>query len=129
MMPDVDSTGGTPATRVNPGVVHIISEIGGCIIDLPPDREAITRSLRRYAHRQGMKQLDLLDPSTDDLGEWADMGTFAIQEYGIEGPVLVGTHQGDRVLIGVSKRYGYPAPGASLEDLFWVVRLPAQRSS
>ena len=31
----------------------IISEIGGCIIDLPPDTEEIERSLRKYASLQG----------------------------------------------------------------------------
>ena len=105
---------------VGTGVLHIISELGGCVVGLPPDKENITASLRKYACRQGMEHLRLLDPSTDDLGEWADMGAFAIMTHRIEGPVLVGTHRGDRVLVGVSKRYGYPVLGAPLHDLFRV---------
>ena len=51
----------------------------------------------------------LLNPLTDDLVEWADAAAFATTEYGIEGPVLVGMHiEEERVLLGVSKRYGYP---------------------
>ncbi len=104
------------------GSIHIISELGGCVIGLPPDKEEIARSLREYARRQKMERLELLDPSTDDLGEWADMGIFAIREHRIEGPVLVGTHRGDRVLLSVSKRYGYPGRGAPLHDIYRVVR-------
>lgn len=106
------------------GTIHVISEIGGCTIDLPPDTEEITRSLHSYAHSRGMEPLELLDPSTDALGEWADMGHFAIREYRIEGPVLVGTHQGGRVLLGVSKRYGYPVPGTPLDDIIRIFRFP-----
>lgn len=114
---------------MEPGVIHIISVLGGCVIGLPPDTEEITRSLRNYAHCQGMEPLELLDPSSDDLDEWTDMWSFAIGEYGVEGPVLVGTQQGDRVLLGVSKRYGYPAPGATLHDIFRVVRFPEMNPS
>ena len=106
------------------GLVHIISELGGCIVDLPPDREAITKSLRKYARLKDMERLNVIDPSTDDSDEWADLSAFAVREYGVQGPVLVGTHRGDRVLVGVSKRYGYPAPGDPLHDIFRVVRLP-----
>ena len=38
---------------MEPGLIHIISEIGGCIIDLPPDTEEIERSLRKYARLRG----------------------------------------------------------------------------
>ena len=110
------------ATPVERGTIHIISEIGGCVIGLPPDRKGITTSLRSYARRQGMEHLELLDPLTDALDEWAEMWNSAMREYGIEGPILVGTHQGDRVLLGVSKRHGYPGPGVSLDDIFKVVR-------
>ena len=34
-------------------LIHIISELGGCIVDLPPDRQAIMKSLRKYARLQG----------------------------------------------------------------------------
>ena len=111
--------------RMEPGVIHIISEIGGCIIGLPPDTEGITQSLRSFARRQSMEQLELKDPLSQDLGKWAHMAEFAICEYGIEGPVLIGTHKGERVLLGVSKRYGYPAPGAPLNDIIKVVRFPS----
>ena len=37
----------------HPRLRLIISEIGGCIIDLPPDTEEIERSLRKYASLQG----------------------------------------------------------------------------
>ena len=104
------------------GTIHIISEIGGCVIGLPPDRKGITTSLRSYARRQGMEHLELLDPLTDALDEWAEMWNSVMREYRIEGPILVGTHQGDRVLLGVSKRYGYPGPGVSLDDILKVVR-------
>ena len=83
---------------MDPGVIHIISQIGGCMVGRPPNKEKITESLRNYASWQGMEPLELLDPSTDDLGAWADMGTFAISKYGIEGPVLRGTHRGERVV-------------------------------
>ena len=53
------------------------------------------------------------------------MVNVAVREYRVGGPVLVGTHDGYRSLVGVSKRYGLPAPGASLEDIVTVVRLPA----
>ena len=96
------------------GVVHIISELGGCIVDMPTDKEEIARSLSDYARCQGMERLKLLDPSTGDLGEWANMATFAITKHGIEDPVLVGTHRGDPVLLGVRKLYGYPPPGVPL---------------
>ena len=109
---------------MEPGVIHIISEIGGCIIGLPPDTEGITQSLRTYARRQGMESLELMDPLNQDLDEWAHMAGFAICQYGIEGPVLIGMHSGDRVLLGVSKRYGYPAPDAPLHDIIEVVRFP-----
>ena len=112
------------AALIERGTIHIISEIGGCIIDLPPDREGIATSLRSYARRQGMEPMELLDPSIDSLGEWAEMGHFAMGEYRLQGPVLVGTHQGDRVLVGVSKRYGFPGPGASLDDIIRIVRFP-----
>ena len=105
------------------GLIHIISELGGCIVDLPPDREAIMKSLRKYARLRDMERLNVMDPSTDDSGEWADLSTFAVRECGVQGPVLVGTHRRDRVLVGVSKRYGYPAPGAPMHDIFRVVRL------
>lgn len=107
-------------------LIHIISELGGCIVDLPPDREAIERSLRKYARLQDMERLNVVDPSTDDSGEWVDLSTLAIRQYGVQGPVLVGSHQGDRVLVGVSKRYGYPAPGSPLHDTFRVVRVKLQ---
>ena len=106
------------------GTIHVISEIGGCILDLPPDKRRITKSLRTYASRQDMAHLELLDPLTDKLGKWADMANFAIENYRIEGPVLVGIHCGDRVLLGVSKRYGYPRPGEPLHDILKVVRFP-----
>ena len=70
------------------GAIHIISEIGGCIIDLPPDREGIATSLRSYARRQGMEPMELLDPSIDSLGEWAEMGPF---RYGGVSPDPTGT--------------------------------------
>ena len=106
------------------GTIHIISEIGGCVLGLPPDKKGITKSLRTYARRQDMAHLKVLDPRTDNLGEWADMAYFAIENYSIEGPVLVGIHVGDRVLLGMSKRYGYPGPRAPLHDIFYVVRFP-----
>ena len=68
------------------GLIHIISEIGGCIIGDPPDNKGITNSLQTYANRQDMADLKVLDPPTDNLGEWAGMAAFAIEEYGIEGP-------------------------------------------
>ena len=102
----------------------MISEIGGCAIGLPPDAEGITQSLRTYARRQGMESLELMDPLNQDLGEWAHMAEFAICQYGIEGPVLAGAHEGERVLLGVSKRYGYPAPGTPLDDIIEVVKFP-----
>ena len=71
-----------------------------------------------------MEPMELLDPSIDSLGEWAEMGNFAMGEYRIQGPILVGRHQGDRVLVGVSKRYGLPGPGASLDDIIRIVRFP-----
>lgn len=109
---------------MTPGVIHVISEIGGCVIGLPPDTEEITRSLRSYAQQQGMETLILLDPEKDDLGDWGDMVAFAADQYGAEGPVLVGTHQGERALVGVSKRYGYPADDESLEAVVSVSRVP-----
>ena len=107
-----------------PGVIHIISEIGGCVIGLPPDTEEITRSLQNYAQQHGMETLRLIDPDKDDLDDWADMVALVVGEYGAEGPVLVGTHQGERVLVGVSKRYGYPIDDESLEDIISVSRVP-----
>ena len=109
---------------MEPGTIHIISELGGCEVGLPPDTEEITNSLRNYARCQCMEALELVDPPTDDLGEWTDMWTFAVSEYEIEGPVLVGMHQADRVLLAVSKHYGYPGPEAPLDDTVTVVRLP-----
>ena len=106
------------------GLIHIISEIGGCIIGDPPDKDGISKSLLTYANRHDMADLKLLDPPTDNLGAWAGMAAFAIEEYGIEGPVLVGTCRGDRVLLGVSKRYGLPAPESTLDDIFEVVAYP-----
>lgn len=105
-------------------LIHIISELGGCIVDLPPDRQAIMKSLRKYARLQDMERLNVMDPSTGDSGEWADLSMFAARKYDVQRPVLVGTHRGDRVLVGVSKRYGYPAPDAPLHDTFRVVKLP-----
>ena len=109
---------------MEPGVIHIISEIGGCIVGLPPDTEGITQSLRTYARRQGMESLELMEPLNQDLGEWAHMAGFAICEYRIEGPVLAGAHEGERVLLAVSKRYGYQEPGAPLHDIVEVVKFP-----
>ena len=40
--------------------------------------------------------------------------------------MFVGTHQGERVLLGVSKRYGYPLVGTSLDDIAEVVRFPSR---
>ena len=99
---------------VETGVIHIIGALGGCVIDMPPDKEGNARYLRDYALCQGMGQLELLDPAVGDLGEWTNMANFAIAKHGIEDPVLVGTHRGDRVLLGVAKYYGYPMPGAPL---------------
>ena len=107
------------------GVIHIITELGGCVIGLPTDKEQIASSLRDYARCQGMERLELLDPSAGDLGEWANMATFAITKHGIEDPVLVGTHRGDRVLLGVRKLYGYPAPGVRLPPGFLRVKYRA----
>ena len=106
------------------GVIHIVSEIGGCIIGRPLDTEGIIQTLRSYARRQGMEFLELMEPLNQDLGEWAHMAQFAICEYGIEGPVLVGAHECERVLLGVSKRYGYPMPGVPLDDIIEVVQFP-----
>ena len=110
---------------VEQGVVHVIRELGGCEVGLPPDREGTTRSLREYARRRNMVGLKLLDPSTDDLGEWAKMVAFADREYDIKGPVFVGTHRRDQVLLGVSTLYGLPAYGAELGNL--VVEFPGRR--
>jgi len=71
-----------------------------------------------------MESLELMDPLNQDLGKWAHMAEFAICQYGIEGPVLAGAHEGERVLLGVSKRYGYPAPGTPLDDIIEVVKFP-----
>ena len=103
------------------GVIHIISEIGGCVIDLPVDSEGIAKSLHNYAGRHGMESMELLDPEATNLGEWAGMAGYAMARYRIEGPVLVGQHDGERVLVGVNKRYGYPGPGVSLEPTYKVV--------
>ena len=40
--------------------------------------------------------------------------------------MLVGTHQGELVLLGVSKRYGYPLVGTPLDDITEVVRFPSR---
>ena len=108
---------------VKSGLIHIISELGGWVVGLQPDKESIARSLYEYARHQDMEHLKLLDPSIDDLGEWGEMVVFAFRQ-GVVGPVLVGRHMGDQVLLGVSNRYGYPAPGASAEALFRVVKFP-----
>ncbi len=105
-------------------VLHIISEIGGCIVGEPSDEEGIEDSLRGYAFRHEMEGMKVIDPVTGDLGDWNDMAEHAVTNFGTEGPVLVGTHGDDRVLVGVSKRYGYPGPGESLRDIIRVVRLP-----
>ena len=105
-------------------VLHIISEIGGCVIGLPTDKEGIEVSLRRYALRHEMDDMEVMDPGTDDLGDWIDIAEHAVTHFGIEGPVLVGTYHQDRVLVGVSKRYGYPVPDDLLHDIINVVRLP-----
>ena len=65
---------------MEPGIIHIVSEIGGCVVGLPPDTEGITRSLRSYASRQCMQSLRLLNPVNQDLGDWAQMAAFAIRE-------------------------------------------------
>ena len=106
------------------GIAHIISEIGGCVIGLPPDTEGITRSLRSYAQQHGMEMLKLIDPYKDDLESWADLVASVVGEYGIEGPVLVGMHEGERVLVGISKRYGYPADDELLRDIILVSKFP-----
>ena len=111
--------------NMEPGTLHVISEIGGCIVGLPPDEKGITDSLRNYARREGLESLELVDPASQDLCSWEEMVKVAVKEYRVEGTVLVGTHDGDRSLVGVSKRYGLPVPGASLEDIVTVVRLPA----
>ena len=108
---------------MEPGILHVISEIGGCILGLQPDEEKVTDLLRSYARREGLQSLELVDSVAQDLGDWEEMVNVAIKEYGIEGPVLLGTHNGDRSLVVVSKRYGLSAPGESLEDIVTVVRL------
>ena len=110
---------------VKSGLIHIISELGGWVAGLQPDKESITRSLYEYARHQDMEHLKLLDPSIDDLGEWGEMVVFAFRQ-GVVGQVLVGRHMGDQVLLGVSNRYGYLAPGASVEALFRVVKFPEE---
>ena len=110
-------------------VLHIISEIGGCIVEETPDEEGIERTLRRYALRHEMEGMEVMHPATNDLGSWNDMAEHAVTNFGTEGPVLVGTHEGDRVLVGVAKRYGYPGPGESLHDIINVVRLPLGRGT
>ena len=107
-----------------PGVIHIISESGGCVVGLPPDVDGITRSLRFYAEAQGLEGLAVINPSGENLGEWADIAEYAARKCGIEGPVLVGLHRGQRALVGVSKRYGYPGPGASLDDEHILIQFP-----
>ena len=104
-------------TRViEQGVVHIITHLGGCTVGLPIDREWITASLREYARRQDMMGLNVLDPSADDLGEGAEIVEFAIRDYEIEGPVLVGTHRGHQVLLGLFTLYGLPSGRVALGD-------------
>ena len=105
-------------------VLHIISEIGGCVIGLPTDREGIVGSLRRYALRHEMEGMEMMDPETDDLGDWTDIAEHAVTNFGVEGPVLVGIYEQDRILVGVSKRYGYPVRDDLLHDIIKVVRLP-----
>ena len=46
---------------MDPGVIHIISEIGGCVVGRPPNKEKTTASLRNYASWQGMEPLELLE--------------------------------------------------------------------
>lgn len=119
-----------------PGVIHIISEIGGCVVGRPPDVDGISRSLRFYAAEQGLEGLEVIKlpgqtrrggksfAAGESLGEWADIAEYAARECGIEGAVLVGRHQGQRALVGVSKRYGYPMPGASLDDEHLLIQFP-----
>lgn len=107
-----------------PGVIHIISEIGGCVVGRPPDVDGISRSLRFYAEEQGLEGLQAINPAGASLGEWADIAEYAARKCGVEGPMLVGRHQGQRALVGVSKRYGYPGPGASLDDEHIRIQFP-----
>ena len=53
---------------MEPGTLHVISEIGGCIVGLPPDEKEITDSLRNYARREGLESLELVDPASQGLG-------------------------------------------------------------
>ena len=106
------------------GHIHIISQYGGCVVGLPPDAAQITDPLHAYTAQRGMAELELIDPKTDDLGEWADMVATAIEDCSTEGPVLVGRHRGGRVLVGISKLYGLLLPDAPLHDTHRVVRFP-----
>ena len=120
-----------------PGVIHIISEIGGCIVGGPPDTDGISHSLRLYAAEQGLEGLEAIklpvkarrggQARTDgeSLGEWGDLAEYAVRKWGVEGVALVGRHEGQRVLVGVAKRYGYPAPGASLDDRQIRIQFPS----
>ena len=126
-----------------PGVIHIISEIGGCVVGGPPDVDGISRSLRFYAEEQGLEGLDVINlpgkprrggkgransetgaADGESLGEWADIAEYAVRKWGAEGVALAGRHEGQRALVAVSKRYGYPAPGASLDDRHIRIQFP-----
>lgn len=119
-----------------PGIIHIISESGGCVVGLPPDIDGISRSLRFYAAEQGLEGMEVIRlpgktrrggqgfTAGENLGEWADIAEYAARKCGIEGAVLVGRHQGQRALVGVAKRYGMPAPGASLDDEHILIQFP-----
>lgn len=106
------------------GTLHIISELGGCVVGLLPDDQGIAMSLRAYAQEKDLELLDLLYPESQDLGEWEDMVNLAIEEFRIEGPVLVGNHGGVPTLVGIHKRYGLPVDREAWEDAVTVVRLP-----
>ena len=110
---------------IEKGVVHIISELGGCVVGQEPDVAEISESLRDYARRNEMNSLGLPNPASDVLGEWLEIVAFAVARHGTEGPVLVGWNEGQRVLVGLKKRYGYPGPRDSFDDISGVFEFPS----
>ena len=107
--------------------------LGGCEVAAPdaadrppvllsaPTWDEIASSLHEYARSLGMESTELILPLDIELTDWADMADYAVRHLGIEGPVLVGTQAGRRVLVGAEIRLGHPGTDDDIEQAAEIV--------